>query len=98
MEQANYFAAMRIKSGNVRTLKAIAMNASEGEILKHGRPPVPPRNDVVHLERRRLKCRGQLAILTVGTGPLPNPTDEIGVQDVLIIESRAAKRGVPWTA
>jgi hypothetical protein len=39
MEQANYFAAMRIKSGNVRTLKAIAMNASEGEILKHGRPP-----------------------------------------------------------
>jgi hypothetical protein len=40
------------------------MDASEGEILKSGRAPVLPRNDVVYLERRRVKCRGQLAILT----------------------------------
>jgi hypothetical protein len=43
------------------------MDASEGEILKPGRAPVLPRNDVVYLvylERRRVKCRGQLAILT----------------------------------
>ena len=66
MEQANDFAAIRIKPSDVRTLEfeTVAMDASEGEILKSGRAPVLPRNDVVYLERRRVKCRGQLAILT----------------------------------
>ena len=66
MEQANDFAAIRIKPSDVRTLEfeTVAMDASEGEILKPGRAPVLPRNDVVYLERRRVKCRGQLAILT----------------------------------
>jgi hypothetical protein len=58
------------------------MDAGEGEILKFGRAPVLPRNDVVHLERRRVKRCRQLAILTARSGSLPNPTDEIGVQYV----------------
>jgi hypothetical protein len=51
MEQANDFAAIRIKSGDVRAYKAVAMDAGEGEILKFGRAPTLPRYDVIHLER-----------------------------------------------
>jgi hypothetical protein len=39
-----------------------------------------PRNDVIYLERGWMKCRGQSAVLTTGTGPLPHLVGEISVQ------------------
>jgi len=43
MEEANNFSAVRIDPSDVRSLKAIAMDTSEGEILKLCFAPVLPR-------------------------------------------------------
>jgi len=58
IEQTNDGPAIRIDSGDVRTLEAVAMYAGEGEILKSGCAPVLPGDDVVNLERCRVECRG----------------------------------------
>jgi hypothetical protein len=55
MEKANNFSGVRIKPSHVWPLKAIAMDAGEGEILKFSFAPMLPRNDVIYLERRRIK-------------------------------------------
>ena len=80
MEQANDVAAVGINAGNVRTLEPIAMDASKGEVIKSGGSAVLPRNNVIDLERRWVKRRGQLAILTARSRSLPNLADEICVQ------------------
>jgi hypothetical protein len=56
------------------------MDASKCKVLKLLQPTVLPRNDVVNLERRRVKCRRQLAILTAILGSLPNTSNESRVQ------------------
>ncbi len=80
IEQPNDGPAIRINPSDVRTLEAVAMYTGEGKILKSGCAPMLPRDDVINLERRRVECRGQLAILTATERALPDPTDEIGVQ------------------
>ena len=64
MEQANDFAAIGINAGKVRTFEPVAMDASKGEVINIGGSAVLPRNDVIDLERRWVKCRRPLAILT----------------------------------
>jgi len=64
MEQANDVAAVGVNAGNVWALESIAMDASEGEVIKSGGSAVLPRNNVIDLERRWVKRRGQMAILT----------------------------------
>jgi hypothetical protein len=50
MEEANNFSAVRIDPSDVRSLEAIAVDTSEGEILKFCFAPVLPCNDVIYLE------------------------------------------------
>lgn len=57
MEQANNFAVVRIDSGNVRPLEAIAMNAGECQIISYGWSTMLPRDDVIYLEWRRIQGR-----------------------------------------
>ena len=45
MEKANDFAAIRIKPSDVGSFEAVAMDTSEGKILKFSRAPVLPRDD-----------------------------------------------------
>jgi len=82
MEEANNFSAARIYPSNVRSLEAVAMDTSEGEILKFCFAPVLPCNDVIYLEGCWVKCRRQLTVFTASVGSLPNPADEISVQCV----------------
>ena len=56
MEEANNFSAARIYPSNVRSLEAVAMDTSEGEILKFCFAPVLPCNDVIYLEGCWVKC------------------------------------------
>jgi len=56
MEEANNFSAVRIDPSDVRSLEAIAMDTSEGEILKFCFAPVLPCNDVIYLEGCWVKC------------------------------------------
>jgi len=80
MEEANNFSAVRIDPSDVRSLEAIAMDTSEGEILKLCFAPVLPRNNVIYLEGCWVKCRRQPTVFTASGGSLPNPADEISVQ------------------
>jgi len=55
MEKAHDFSGVWIKSSHVRSLEAIAMHTSEGEIFKLGFAAVLACNDVIYLERCRVK-------------------------------------------
>jgi hypothetical protein len=82
MEKANNLSGVRIKPSHVRPLEAIAMDTGEGEVFKFSFATVLSCNDVIDLEGRRMKSRGQLTVFTAIPGALPNPADEISVQDV----------------
>ena len=77
MEEANNFCGVRIDPSDVRSLEAIAMDTSEGDILKLCFAPVLPRNNVIYLEGCWVKCRRQPTVFTASGGSLPNPADEI---------------------
>jgi len=55
MEKAHDFSGVCIKPSHVRSLEAIAMHTSEGEIFKLGFAAVLACNDVIYLERCRVK-------------------------------------------
>lgn len=50
MEKSNHLHVTGIDTSDARTLEAVAMDASESEIFKFGRPPGLPRDDVVDLD------------------------------------------------
>lgn len=80
MKEANDFAAMRVNAGNVWTLEAVAMDASQGEVINIGGSAMLASDDVIDLEGRRVKPCWQLAILTLRSCSLPNLAYEIFVQ------------------
>ena len=55
MEQANDFAAVWIKSGNIWSLEAVAMNAGEGQIVERCRSAMLSRDNVIDLEWSGMK-------------------------------------------
>jgi len=56
------------------------MDARKGKVINSGCSTVLPRNNVIYLERRWVKCRWQLAIFTACSCSLPNLADESCVQ------------------
>lgn len=55
MEEADDSPALWIKPSHVRSLETVAMDAGQSEIPKFSFATVLPRNDVIDLERRRVK-------------------------------------------
>jgi hypothetical protein len=51
MKEANDFSAIRIDPSHVRSFEAVAVDTSEGQILKFPFAPMLPCNDVIYLER-----------------------------------------------
>lgn len=82
MEKAHNLSRVRIKSSYVWPLEAIAMDTGQGEIFKFSLATMLSCNDVIYLERCRMNGRRQLAVFTAVPGALPNPADEISIQDV----------------
>ena len=95
MKQSNNFSGVRIKPGHVRSFEAIAMNASQGQVLQVGFTAVLSYKDVIDLEWRRVQRRGQLTVSATPFGALPNSADQISVQYVCLL-SGVLQRAAPW--
>jgi hypothetical protein len=85
MEKANNLSGVRVKPSHVRPLEAIAMDTGEGKIFKFSLATMLSCNDVIDLEGCRMKSWGQLTVFTAIPGALPNPADEISLQDVRLL-------------
>jgi hypothetical protein len=55
VKEANDFSRVQVKTSNVRPLETVAMDTTEGEILKFCFASVLSRNDVIYLEGRWVK-------------------------------------------
>ena len=84
MEQTDNLLSIGIDTCYIRSLETIAVNARQREILKLRLAPMLPGNDVIYLERRRVKRRWQLTVLTTIRCTLPDSSNEISVQNVLL--------------
>jgi hypothetical protein len=73
MEQANDFAAIRIESSDIRSLEAVAMDASERKIIDCGWSAMLARDDVIDLEWRGMKRGWQSAIFEPGPALFAKP-------------------------
>src|SRR5712692_6666480 len=82
MEEANKLARIRICSGDVRTLVAIAMQAGEGEVFKNSQPSMLTCNDVIDVKGQRINGRRKVAILTSVLGTKPDLPDNIPVHEL----------------
>jgi uncharacterized protein YbaA (DUF1428 family) len=80
MEQANDFACLWIKAGNVRSLEPITVDASEGEITENGWSAVLQRDNVIDLKWCRMQRRRQSTVFATSFRSLPNFADYICVQ------------------
>ncbi len=63
---------MGVQSSNVRTLEAIAVKASECEVLDRGRPFVLAGDDVIDLEGKTVLRMRYVAVLATIPGTVPN--------------------------
>jgi hypothetical protein len=81
MEESNQLARIRICSGDVRTLVAIAVQAGEGEVFKIRQPSVLACNDVVDVKGQRINRSGKVAIFTSVLGATPDLPDHIPVHE-----------------
>ena len=83
MEQTDNLLCIGIDTCYIRSFEAIAVDARQREILKLRFAPMLPGNDVIYLERRRVKRRWQLTVLTTIRCTLPDSSNEISVQVLL---------------
>ena len=84
MEQTDNLLSIGIDTCYIRSFETIAVDARQREILKLGLAPMLPGDDVIYLERRRVKRRWQLTVLTTIRCTLPDSSNEISVQNVLL--------------
>ena len=73
-------------------VETIAVDARQREILKLRLAPMLPRNDVIYLDRRRVKRRWQLTVLTTIRFTLPDSSNKISVQNILLSSIRRGPR------
>jgi hypothetical protein len=79
MEELNELSSPWIKPANVRPFEAVAVEASQGEVLGNGPSAVLLGDDVVDLERQQRIQLRQPAVFTAQTRPLPNELDKLRV-------------------
>jgi hypothetical protein len=84
MEQTDNLLSIGIDTCYIRSFETIAVDARQREILKLRSAPMLSGNDVIDLERRRVKRRWQLTVLTTIRCTLPDSLNEISVQNVLL--------------
>jgi hypothetical protein len=58
------------------------MDTGQGEIFEFSLATMLSCKDVIYLESCRMNGRRLLAVFTAVPGALPNPEDEISIQDV----------------
>ena len=79
VEEAHGSAGFRIDPRNVRTLEAVAVRASQRQIVFHGLAAVLFGDDVVDLEGQRQRPVRHPAILAALGGPLPDAGEQLAI-------------------
>jgi hypothetical protein len=84
MKEANNLVCSRIEPGHVWPLEPIAMDTSQGEVLKFCFASMLSRNYVIDLEWRWVKRGVQLTVFATAPCAFPNLSNEICIQNVLL--------------
>ena len=72
VKQPHYLTAVGIDTSDVRPFVAVAIVASEGEIVFGALSPMLTRDDVVDLKRQVVKMLRHLTVFAGSSGALPN--------------------------
>jgi hypothetical protein len=83
VEKANYFVADGIDAGNIWSFETIAVDAGQSEIFKLSFAPMLSRNDVIDWKWCWIEGGGQPTVFATIFPALPDPANEIGVQECL---------------
>src|SRR5262249_35686445 len=72
VKQPGDAAGVRVNSGQVRSLVAVAQEAGQGEVPRPGRAPVADSDDMVNFKEDGIALLGHPAVFAAGMGPFPD--------------------------